>query len=68
MVLLVETLVKGLRLRIELFHKRIDGIRKRIHVGPVSGMVVFVTRQDKLLKLVQQIDLVFHDWYMMNGG
>ena len=60
MILLVEPFVECLGLRIELGGKRVDRIREGIHVRTVARLMVFITRQDKLLKLVKKIDLIFH--------
>ena len=60
MVLLVEAFVERLGLRFELGGKRVDRIREDVHVRPVARLMVFITRQDELLKLVKKIDLIFH--------
>ena len=60
MVLLVEPFVERLRLRIEFGGKRVDRIREGVHVRTIARLMVFIARQDKLLKLIEQIDLVFH--------
>lgn len=60
MILLVEPLIEGLDLRIKPFDEGVYGIRQGIHVGSIPHLVVFIARQDKFLKLVQQVYLVLH--------
>ena len=55
MILLVEPFVERLGLRIEFGGERINRIREGVHVRAVARLMVFITRQDELLKLVKNL-------------
>ena len=43
-----------------LVHERVDGVVERVEVRAVSRVVVLVAREDELLELAEEVDLVFH--------
>ena len=68
MVLLVEALVGHLDRRLQLAHKRVNGLVERVEVLVVASVVALVTGKDHLLQLAQEVDLVLHVLRVFHGG